>query len=126
MINTVLNQETGEMMEYRNVMKTSKYRELYEKAYARELSRLSHGIPGLADGTETIFFIDKNNVPSDRWKDVTYGKIVVNYRPEKEDPYRVRLTVGGNRLTRPWECRTTTVDIITVNLLLNSIVSTPG
>ena len=99
MINTVLNQETGEMMEYRQVMKKPKYRELYEKAYAKEIGRLAQGIPGLADSTETIFFIDKKNVPSDRWKDVTYGKIVVNYRPEKEDPYRVRLTVGVERLT---------------------------
>ena len=81
MINAVLNQETGEMMEYRQVMKNPRYLELYEKAYAKELGRLSQGIPGLADGTETIFFIDKKNVPSDRWKDVTYGKIVVNYRP---------------------------------------------
>ena len=81
MINTVLNQETGEMMEYRQVMKNPKYQELYEKVYAKELVCLAQGIPGLADGTESIFFIDKNNVLSDRCKDVTYGKIVVNYRP---------------------------------------------
>ena len=35
MINAVLNQETGEMMEYRQVMKNPKYRALYEKAYAK-------------------------------------------------------------------------------------------
>ena len=57
---------------------------------------------------------------------MTYGKIVVNYRPEKEDPYIVRLTVDGDRLTCPWDCSTPTVDIITVKLLLNSIVSIPG
>ena len=83
MINVVLNLEIGEMMEYRQVMKNPKYRELYEKAYEKELARLSKFIPGLEDGTETIFFIDKHNVPSDRWKDVTYGKMVINYRPEK-------------------------------------------
>ena len=65
-------------------------------------------------------------MPSDRWKDVTYGKIVVNYRPEKEYPYRVRLTVDGDRLTCPWDCSTPTVDMVTVKLILNSIVSTPG
>ena len=86
MINAVLNQETGEIMEYRQVINNPKYRELYKKAYAKELARLSQGIPGLEDGTETIFFIDKHNVSPDRWKDMTYGKIVVNYRPEEEDP----------------------------------------
>ena len=57
---------------------------------------------------------------------MTYGKIVVNYRPEKEDPYRVHLTVGEDRLTCSWNCSPPMVDMITVKLLLNSIVSTPG
>ena len=64
-------------------------------------------------------------MPSDRWKYVTYGRIAVTYRPEKEDPYRFRLTVGGDRLTCPWDCSTTTVDMLTVKLLLNSTVLTP-
>ena len=59
MINVVLNLEIGEMMEYRQVMKNHKYRELYEKAYEKELPRLAQGIPGLSDDTETMFFIDK-------------------------------------------------------------------
>ena len=63
------------MMEYRQLMKNPEYRGLYEKEYAKELDRLAQSIPGLADGTETIFFIEKNNVPSERWKDVTYGKL---------------------------------------------------
>ena len=113
-------------MEYRQVMKNPRYRALYKKAYAKEIGRLAQGMPGLADGTETIFFIDKSEVPPNRWGDVTYGRIVVIYRPEKSDPYRVRLTVGGNRLTCPWDCSTPTVDMLTVKLLLNSIVSTPN
>ena len=126
MINAVLNQETGEMMEYRQVMKNPKYRAMYEKACAKGIGRLAQGMPGLAGGTETIFFIDKGEVPPDRWRDVTYGRIVVSYRPEKYDPYRVRLTVGGDRLTCLWYCSTPTVDMLTVKLLLNSIVSTPN
>ena len=35
MKNAALNQETGEMMENRQVMKNPKYCELYEKAYAK-------------------------------------------------------------------------------------------
>ena len=33
----------------------------------------------------TIIFIHKHEVPPDRFKDVTYLKIVCNVRPEKED-----------------------------------------
>ena len=69
-------------------------------------------------------FIHKSEVPADRWRNITYGRVVVNYRPEKDDPYRTRLTVGSNRVNYPGNCGTPTVDLLTVKLLLNSVVST--
>ena len=48
------------------------------------------------------------------------------YRPEKSDPYQTRLTFGGNLIAYPGNCGTPTVDILTLKLLLNSVVSTPG
>ena len=87
--------------------------------------RLSQGIPGQVKGTNTIFFIDKSNVLANRWKGITYGRIVVSYRPEKDDPYRTRLTVGDDRVHYPGDCGTPTVDLLTVKLILNSIIYTP-
>ena len=55
-----------------------------------------------------------------------YGHIVVSYRPEKQDPNQVRLTVGGNRVNYPGDCGTPTTNMCTVKLLLNNIISTPG
>ena len=49
---------------------------------------------------------------------------MVNLRPEKEDPYRTRLTVGGDRVNYPYNCGTPTVDLATVKYLLNSVIST--
>ena len=83
-------------------------------------------MPGKVEGTNTIYFIDKSNVPAERWKDVTYGRVVVAYLPEKPDPYQTQLTGGGNLIAYPGDCGTPTVDLITVKLLLNSVVSTPG
>ena len=88
MINAVLNEETCELMEYRHIMKNPKYRQIYATSYSKELGRLAQGIPGKAEGTNTIYFIDKANVPAERWKDVTYGHVVVAYHPEKYDPYQ--------------------------------------
>ena len=65
-------------------------------------------------------------MPTEQWKDVTYGRVVVNYRPEKSDPYCTRLTVGGNLIVYPSDCGTPTVDLLTVKLLINSIISSPG
>ena len=73
-----------------------------------------------------MFFINKSEVPKDRFTDVTYGKINYNYREQKEEKNRTRLTVGGDRINYPGDCGTPTADLLTVKLLLNSIVSTSG
>ena len=49
----------------------------------------------------------------------------MNYRPEKGEPYCTRLTVGGKLIVYPGDCCTPTVDLLTVKLLLNSVISTP-
>ena len=36
MINAVLDEDTGELMEYRHLMKSLRYRQLYGKSYAKE------------------------------------------------------------------------------------------
>jgi hypothetical protein len=126
MINTILNKETGEITEYRQIMNSPKYRNLYSNSYSKEVGRLSQRIPDVVKGTNTIFSIDKADVPAERWKDIIYGRVVVNYRPEKSDAYQTRLTVGGNLMMYLSDCVTPTVDLFTVKLLLNSVVSTPG
>ena len=87
---------------------------------------MAQGLDGVVEGTDTIDFIDKSEIPPDRWKDITYARIVCNYRPEKADPNRVRITVGGDRINCPDDCGTPTADLLTVKLLLNSVISTPG
>ena len=125
MLNAILDNDTGELMEYQYLMKKPKYRNLYGNSYAKEIGRLAQVMPGQVTGTNTIFFVYKKDVPADRWRDVTYGRVVVNFRPEKEDPYRTRLTVGGDCVNYPYDCGTPTVDLATVKYLLNSVISTP-
>ena len=48
------------------------------------------------------------------------------YRPGKFDPYQTRLTIEGKLIAYPGDCGTPTVDLLTVKLLLNSIISTLG
>ena len=73
-----------------------------------------------------MFFINKDQVPSDRWKDVTYGRIVCDFRPHKSEPNRTRLTVGGDRINYPEDCGTPTADLTLVKLIMNSVISTEG
>ena len=92
-ISAVLNKDTGELMEYRKLRKNPKYRNLYRKYYAKEKGQLSQGMPGLVEEINTMFFIDNKYVPVDRWRDVTYGRVAVEYIPENINPYCTRLTV---------------------------------
>jgi hypothetical protein len=117
---------TPALMEMRHLLVNPKYKELWGKSYTIKLSPLAQGIPGISNGTNTIIFIRRNDVPIDRRKDITYGRVCVNYCPEKADPNRTRLTIGGNRITHPRDCGTPTVDMVTVKIHLNSIVSTKG
>ena len=65
-INAVLNEETGKLMEYRHIMKNPKYRQLYATSCNKELGRLAQGMPGKAEGTNAIYFIYKSYIPDEQ------------------------------------------------------------
>jgi hypothetical protein len=71
-------------------------------------------------------FIARNKIPFAWLKDITYGRICVNYHPKKDDPNRTHLTVGGNKVNFPKDCGMPIVDMVTVKLHLNSVISTKG
>ena len=77
-------------------------------------------------GTNKVFFIQKSEITKDRQKDVTYGRIVVSYRPQKLDTNRTRLTVGGYRIVCLYDVSTPTSNLPTIKMLWNSVLSTPG
>ena len=70
--------------------------EIWEMAICVELGRLRQGF-GETEGTETMRFLTKHemsNIPRNRT--VTYACVMVDYRPQKKDPNRMRITVGGS------------------------------
>ena len=50
----------------------------------------------------------------------------MDIRPLKEEKYRVRITVGGNKLDFCRDASSVAASLATVKLLLNSVVSTRG
>ena len=71
-----------------------------------------------------MYFIHARDKP--RGRKTTYLNIVANIRPQKEDPYRIRFTVGGDRLDYLGPTTTETAEIQTANILFNSTLSTKG
>ena len=90
------------------------------------MGRLDQGLPGIVEGTVTLNFIFKNEIPANRFKGITYARIVCNYRPEKNDPNRCRITVVVNLTNYPSDCGTPTADLLTGKILLNSAISMKG
>ena len=68
---------------------------------AKELGQLAQGFDG-TKGTKTKFFIIHDEIKRiQRDWTVTYACTVVYYRPQKDDPNRVCITVGGNFINFP-------------------------
>eukprot|EP00970_Alexandrium_tamarense_P017799 scaffold11398_cov137-Alexandrium_tamarense.AAC.1 len=123
----VIHPTSGETItDYRKLMKDPATAEIWTKAFGKEIGSLAQGddLTG-TKGTDTIVFLDRigiKNIPKDRV--ITYARIVVDYRPQKEDPNRVRITAGGNLINYPGELTTRTADLTTAKLMWNSVIST--
>ena len=59
-------------------------------------------------------------------KYVTYGSFSCEFKPNKEEKERTRLTAGGDRINYPNDCGTPTADMTLFKILINSFLSTPN
>ncbi len=87
---------------------------------------MAQGFGDRIKGTDTIFFIHKHDIPLNRRRDITYGKFVCEYKPNKTEKERTRLTVGGDKINYPGDCGTPTADLTLVKIHINSVISMVG
>eukprot|EP00536_Pseudo-nitzschia_multiseries_P014225 jgi/Psemu1/37964/gm1.37964_g len=84
---------------YRDLIKHPKatIQELWLKSGEDEFGRLFQGFqPNHIEGMDVLDWIKRCDVPIH--KKVTYPRYIVAIRPEKVDPYRTRITAGGDQL----------------------------
>ena len=53
-----------------------------------------------------------------------YARVVVDFRPHKEDPNQVRIAAGGNLINYSGDLTTRTANLTTAKMLWNSVIST--
>jgi hypothetical protein len=83
----VMDTDTGKLLNCRQLMRSTKYRQAWSLSLANEFGRLANGIGGrIKNLTNTIKFIFQHKVPRERMKDVTYGQFVCTVRPHKAEP----------------------------------------
>ena len=117
-----INPDTGQIADYRELSESSDG-SIWKNSNAEEIGRLAQGY-GTIKGTNTIFFIHPSQIPKGR--KVTYLRVVSAFRPEKAQPFRIRWTVGGDKVDYPFDVSTKTADLTTAKLLFNSVLSTPN
>ena len=110
-----INPDTGKPAEYLELSRSTRG-PLWIDGMTLEIGKLL--------GTETIKVIPISEIP--RGTKITYAKIVCADRPEKENPIRVRMTIGGNLITYDGTTSTKSAEMPTVKIFINSVVSTPN
>jgi hypothetical protein len=125
-VQLICNDETGEYLNYWQLIQDPKHKEIWNSSAANEFRRLAQGVGGRVKATNTIFFICKNQVSKDQMKDVTYGSFSCDMKPNKTETHQTQLTAGEDRINYPEDVGTPTADMTLVKTLLNSMISTKG
>jgi hypothetical protein len=119
-VNEVVHPVTGKEMEYTALMKDPNLQPLWKRGFDNEAGLLFQGIREIPV-TDTCLFVELTNIPKDR--KITYSKIVCDNKPHKKEKERARLTVGGERLDYSGDVATSTTDITTFKIIINSTLS---
>ena len=131
----VLNEDTGQMMNYRQLLQHPSFSKVWNKSGSNEFGRLLQGI-GSGDqgikmnqrvaGTDTFKVIHYEDIPVDRRKDITYTSFVCEYKPNKEEKERTRVCIMGTRIVVPYDIGTPTGSLELTKLMINSVLSREG
>ena len=96
-------------------------RTVWKNILSNEWGHLAQGSMHGVRSTYTINFIRKHEVSQDR--DITYATYVLDYRPLKLEPHRVRITVGDNRLSYYDDAVSPVANLLETKVFLNSTIS---
>jgi hypothetical protein len=120
----------GNFLEWRQLRTHPTLFVTWNTSYANELGFLCQGIrigPNEGKhikGTNTLFPIPYDKIPSNRRREITYSKVVCKVRPEKGDnANHTCITIGGNNILYPGDVGTPMGSTELVKLLINSVLS---
>ena len=93
---------------------------IWSQSLTNELGRLAQGTNKIK-GNDCLDSIRRDEFPLN--KKVTYANMVCDFRPLKQEKYRVRLTVGGDKLDYSNDATSPAASLVETKLLFNSVIS---
>ena len=102
---------------------------VWQTAFGKDFGGMAQGdLKTGQKGTNSVFVMTHKEIEiakeaGHKW---TYARMVVDHHPQKEDPNRIRIAVGGNLITYNGSTLTGTAALTTSKLLWNSVLSTEG
>eukprot|EP00957_Ditylum_brightwellii_P066007 5005956-Ditylum_brightwellii.AAC.1 len=75
MKNAIVDEETGRVLEYRDLIQDPKYRDDWKHSFSNELGQLAQSLKRGTNGTDTILFVRHDEILEERKRDATYGRI---------------------------------------------------
>ena len=92
-----------------------------EDSGVNKFARLFHGY-GDVEGVDVLEWIHKNQLQKE--KKVTYPRYTATIRPEKDKPFRARITAGGDHFDYFGDISTETASMETIMCHWQSVLST--
>ncbi len=108
-------------------MKDPATAEVWQTAFRKEFGGMAQGDNKTGQkGRNAILVMNHDNISRilKAGKKFTYANLVVNHRPQKEDPNRIIITAGGKLIDNTGEILVPTANIDTEKLHWNRVVST--
>ena len=90
-------------------------------ALSNEWGRLAQCNNAGVESTDTIEFIDHLHIPKD--SKAIYASFVCDHRPLKDEHWRIRLVVGGDKLSFEADSGSPATDLLETKILFNSVIS---
>jgi hypothetical protein len=123
----VMDADTGKLLNYRQLMRSTKYKKAWSLSLANKFGWLANGIGSRKKNTtNTIEFIYQHEVPKEQKWEVTYRQFVCTVRPKKAEPNQTGLSFGGDRINYMGKVATPTTEMLVAKMLFNSVISTKG
>ena len=125
-MNPAVHPVTGETFtSYKKAMKDPVIGQIWQTAFGKDFGGMAQGDNKTnTKGTNAIFVMTHADIDKLTNKKYTYANIVMDHRPQKEDPNRIRITAGGNLIQYDDELSVRSADITTAKLHWNSVIST--